>query len=227
MTASRSTRLADDLDDQPPDAPGAEPDALHCPNCGAEVHCRRQLLRGVRAPASTSDVADGRGRRRRADELRATDRAHPLARGPRSTTEPSRTRVPIAAAVHQLRRRGRRRRLLRDLRHQGAERARPLHRAAGAMGRRLLRPGHPALPQRGRVGAGGRARARDRGPCWWSATGSPRRIDSDVASLAAARAARDVLVAHQPAGHRHSRPAGRARIAAAHRGRRRRRPTTR
>ena len=75
--------------------------------------------------------------------------------------------------MRELRRRRGAGRLLRAVRHQAAERAGPLPRGPCALGRRGLRPGHPALPQRGRDGAAGPARRRASGPCWSCSTASP------------------------------------------------------
>ena len=77
----------------------------------------------------------------------------------------------------------------------GAARARPLVRAARPMGRRRVRQGHPPRAQRGRDGQ----RRAAPSPASFAALvvcdGVTTAATSDVASLAAARAARDVLVA--------------------------------
>ncbi len=133
---------------------------------------RREVLRELRQAGRRS----GRGRddcrrpgpaggrpRQRADQ-----RAHPHHSGHRRDAGARR-----AAAVRELRRHRRPGHLLRAVRHQAAERARPLPGDPGALGRRRLRPRDPAHPQRGRDGAAGQLRRRGSGRCSSSSTGSP------------------------------------------------------
>ena len=92
------------------------------------------------------------------------------------------------------------------------------------MGGRRVRPRHPPHPQRGRRRPRTPGPSRAATPCWSSATGCPPSTDSDVASLAAARAARDVLAVLRAAGTGHGRHPGRGEREGP-RGGRRTRPT--
>ena len=119
--------------------------ALRCPNCGAEVTAEAAFCEacGTRADADRAPPADDRP-----DELESpielTQSLHRQDRpGGRGHHPDRHDRAPTAAAWSG-------RTATARPAAQGAQRARPLHRAAGSVGRRLLRPGHPALPQRGR-----------------------------------------------------------------------------
>ena len=149
------------------------------------------MTRRPRQPTTAAAAPEpGRGSRQRPDQ-----RAHPHHPG-----DPGAAAVGRPASVRELRRRRRAGRLLREVRHQGAERARPLPRAARTLGGRGLRPRHPAHPQRGRDGA---ARRRDRSRprrARRTATASPTPTAPTRRRLAGARAAREVLRTPLPRG---------------------------
>ncbi len=120
----------------------------------------------------------------------------------------SRGRAFGSAVLRGVRRRRRGRRLLHPVRGPRSQPARPLHRAARAMGGRRVRSRHPPQAKRG----------RGRAACWARAgshavlvvcDGVSSSTDSDVASLAAARAARDVLAVSDPEGRARPPPAWR------------------
>ena len=115
----------------------------------------------------------GTGRRRRAVLRglwrRAVDASALTADAARPSRGPARTPAdapPVRpGVVSRVRRGDRRRRLLHRVRRQGAQPARPLHRAAGRVGGRRVRPGRPPLAQRGRRRTGRPGRAgQPRGP---------------------------------------------------------------
>ena len=164
---------------------------MTCPNCGAEV-----------APHESFCEACGQTLTPTAAAAEAPTEESPitLSRSIRGALVTDAEAVVAAAAtVRIVRWRGRRGRLLHDLRHEGTARARPLHRAPVRLGGGLVRPRHPAPPQRGRVGVASDPEPGSRAVLV-VCDGVSSSVDSDVASLAAARAARDVLVAHQAAG---------------------------
>ena len=143
----------------------------HVPHCGEPVDagasfceaCGKPLdaAGGVDGPSAPADAApkgpDGRPRQR-PDQCLGPAPAHGGAAAAGATCLP------------ELRRRGRAGRLLRVVRGQGAQRARPLPRAARVVGGRRVRQGHPAHPQRGRDGAAGVRRAG-----WPGGARRPRR----------------------------------------------------
>ena len=156
-------------------APESGPDAGGtCPHCGEHVDagasfceaCGKPLdaAGGTDGPSAPADAAqengpDGRPRQR-PDQCLGPPPAHGGAAAAGAT------------CLSELRRRGRVGRLLRVVRGQGAQRARPLPRAARVVGGGRVRQGHPAHPQRGRDGAAGVGERPVAGRCWWSSTGS-------------------------------------------------------
>ena len=175
-----------------PPAAIPQPDgSLSCPHCGAEVAAQEAFCEacgGALTPSATGPAEEP-------DEMAAPI---DLTRSVQTKAE-DQDAVVAARPCAQLRRRHWGRRLLRDLRHQGADGTRPLHRASGPVGRRLLRPRRTTSPQRRRDGVAAEQDAGSRAVLV-VCDGVSTSLDSDVASLAAARTARDALAAHKPAG---------------------------
>ena len=185
--------------------------SLRQPHCGEPG--RASFCESCGKPLDAAGGADGPSAPANAAPRRARSTTSAAARSVRRPSSP-RTAGAAAAgatAVPELRRRGRAGRLLRVVRRQGAQRARPLPRAARVVGRGRVRPGHPAPPQRGRDGA-----ARVGGARWQRAVlvvldGVSNTIDS-ARRLAGrregrARGAADAAPARD--GHRRE-PPGRA-----------------
>ena len=160
------------------DMPGPEASTATAGACGAAaartagagVAADAELLRGLRArrwsPTARRRAGVAGGRRRWSRRSRCRRSIRPQPDGDTEDT------VAVGRRA-RLRRGGRRGRLLRDLRHQGAERARPLHRAPASWVAAVLRPRHPPPPQRGRHGDRPPSRHPGHAPCWSSATASP------------------------------------------------------
>ena len=130
-----------------------------CPTCGAAgsgdsnfcEECGTAARRdGPRSPAPRAATAPGR--RRAAARSRTWAAGPSRARRPPGSVAAAQASAAPVALPAELRRRRRARRLLRAVRRQGAQPARPLPRAARTLGGRRLRQGHPAPPQRGRDG---------------------------------------------------------------------------
>ena len=157
-------------------APESGPDAGGtCPRCGEPVDAGASFCEACGKPLDAAGGADGPSAP--AAAAPETGPMDDLGSGPIS--------APAQLAAHGRRRRRPRPRaclscggvvgpgrLLRVVRDQGAQRARPLPRAARVVGGGRVRQGHPAQPQRGRDGAAGVASSPVAGRCWSSSTGS-------------------------------------------------------